>query len=605
MMRWLVLAVALLCCGPARAQLRGSWLPAGQSGGSGTIFPVTGAAGNGTTDDTAAFAAALTACGTAGAGTVTYGAHQYLINSGNLSVPYGCVLQGPGQAISVEAGGGKYSTAIPAILLNPSFTINVSGGIQHVAILNPTAIRQSVSTLAGTLQYLADFSGTAINVSGFSAYVHDVFVVGYGTCYFDNNFDFPTIDGLMGGCGSQAGQIAVSTFSVSGIGFFRNIRMRPEFPLNAVVKDSFTVTGALDSSGLIRLNGTVPADIVAGQTVNVSGVGGFTGANNEWLVAHVGAGNAFLTLQASQSAPSTTATWGNNSYRLQVASTQSLGIGQNVCPVSCAGIPATATIQYIDWGKGDIYISLPTTTNQASAEALNFTNPTYTSGGTAEVSANQQYGTAYQSQSDDAIYYDSVGSYGFQTCIHVTGTTSADAFTNAFCDGEALQDPHFAGIVDDSTGVGPNRYTSIQLVGRMAPFVKSGTAKALASNIQIQDATAGNVTLSKTGGSLTIAGSLETAAAGVALNPGDVAIVDLGASGANLTMAGDVFANDTMLGDLSTGALPNVSLDTPLNAFNYPFGASTVAASNCGSLSGSAGCVVTTVGGTIHYVPFW
>ena len=48
-----------------------------------------------------------------------------------------------------------------------------------------------------------------------------------------------------------------------------------------------------------------------------------------------------------------------------------------------------------------------------------------------------------------------------------------------------------------------------------------------------------------------------------------------------------------------TAAAPTVA------ANQVGFGGTTVAASNCGSLSGAAGCLVINVAGTTHYVPYW
>ena len=91
-----------------------------------------GAAGNGTTDDTVIFQAALAACSSAGGGTVQMGPKQYLINSGSLTIPANCTLNGS-SILPSPAGIGPTQCAPPPssgyqILLNPAFTINVGNG---------------------------------------------------------------------------------------------------------------------------------------------------------------------------------------------------------------------------------------------------------------------------------------------------------------------------------------------------------------------------------------------------------------------------------------------------------------------------------------------
>jgi hypothetical protein len=60
-------------------------------------------------------------------------------------------------------------------------------------------------------------------------------------------------------------------------------------------------------------------------------------------------------------------------------------------------------------------------------------------------------------------------------------------------------------------------------------------------------------------------------------------------------VATDVFAS----GFIGTAAAPTVS------AAQIGYGGTTAASSNCGSLSGAAGCVVINVAGTTHYVPYY
>jgi hypothetical protein len=57
----------------------------------------------------------------------------------------------------------------------------------------------------------------------------------------------------------------------------------------------------------------------------------------------------------------------------------------------------------------------------------------------------------------------------------------------------------------------------------------------------------------------------------------------------------------TVLGQYSARAATVTSLTATSLILNVP----TVAASNCGSLAGAAGCITATIGGATHYVPYW
>jgi len=123
-----------------------------------------GAVGNGTTDDHAALVSALSACSATG-GIVQLGPKQYLNNSGNLTVPENCVLNGglwPGNYRKTNI----FNTIPYTILLNPSYTIyplrNV--GVQGVQILNSTWTNPT--SLAATLTEIEGYSGTAISPCG-------------------------------------------------------------------------------------------------------------------------------------------------------------------------------------------------------------------------------------------------------------------------------------------------------------------------------------------------------------------------------------------------------------------------------------------------------
>lgn len=129
-----------------------------------------GAAGNAwagsPTDDTTAFAAALSACGSStNGGLVQLGPKAYYINSANLTVPENCILNGglwPGSYRKTNVFSGLPYT----IKLNPSFTVYPlrNASVQGIAFINKNW--SNPATLSADLTEIQAFSGTAITPCG-------------------------------------------------------------------------------------------------------------------------------------------------------------------------------------------------------------------------------------------------------------------------------------------------------------------------------------------------------------------------------------------------------------------------------------------------------
>jgi hypothetical protein len=122
-----------------------------------------GAVGDGATDDTAAFQAAIDAAAAQGGGVVLLGPRRYVISSGDIILRNGVFLRG-----RTSGGGwrqnGDFTTVTHAILLDPARTIRVqrNGGLEGLAVLRrgmtvPNSLREGLDAMAA-------FAGTAITV---------------------------------------------------------------------------------------------------------------------------------------------------------------------------------------------------------------------------------------------------------------------------------------------------------------------------------------------------------------------------------------------------------------------------------------------------------
>lgn len=420
------------------------------------LFPVTGAVGNGTTDDTAAFTTALAACGTAGGGIVQYSTHQYLINSANLTVPIGCVLAGPGPTTGTTTGGGGYLASQPALLLNPTYTINLLGGLYHVAIFSNSIVGLPTGAIQQTLTWAAAFSGTSITIGASDTFLNDVLSVGFTNGYVVNSFGRTDI--------YNAKIFATNCYSFTNVqsaGWIDHIFCKPFTPFGSAVSTTQTVSSIGSDGSLIQLVVPSTSNFSTGNRAYVLGTG--TGANGPWTITKVD--STHIDLQGSQTSPTTTGTWsagtssqvvGVNVYPITVASLNSLYPGQGV---SGTGLPSNETVQFIDWSTKIIYVNEPPTLNETN-QTLTFTNPSYSSGGSIKLDVNETVGTGLLISGTGGTHFHNVAVYGYTTKFHVTGGDLHSVVSDSFCDDDGLGDPNIVCLLVD----GSSRYFTFQNV---------------------------------------------------------------------------------------------------------------------------------------------
>ena len=147
-----------------------------------------GAVGDGVTDDTAAFTAAMASLGAKG-GMVRY-FDKHLIDA-NLTIPANVTLLGP---MWLVGSPGTNPTApygnMAALILNSAATITLSSGAGHVGGL---VYRKGMTFPAANS---SAFAGTAFTVNGDDAFLLNSMVLGFNKGFFSNNFQRPKVQNV-------------------------------------------------------------------------------------------------------------------------------------------------------------------------------------------------------------------------------------------------------------------------------------------------------------------------------------------------------------------------------------------------------------------------
>jgi hypothetical protein len=158
-----------------------------------------GAVGDGTTDDTAAFAAAFTALGSTGGRVLLARGKRHLIDS-SLTVPDLCSIIGP----HVHAGQTKPSLdfdGLASLLINSSATITLGDG---ASVIGCTVVRKGLAlpfaNAAAALTGLAAFAGTAFTIGGQDTSIRDCMIIGFALAVTSTAYERQTIRDVLIDC---------------------------------------------------------------------------------------------------------------------------------------------------------------------------------------------------------------------------------------------------------------------------------------------------------------------------------------------------------------------------------------------------------------------
>jgi hypothetical protein len=158
-----------------------------------------GAVGDGITNDTNAFQAAIDAMALQGGGTVTF-TNRYLIDT-NLSIKDYVTLEGPlGLPDELLPGNSaSYETQSGVLILNSSATITVLDG---ASIGNCLVVRKGLdlpfTDASSATTGVAAFAGTAFTVGGAGAYFHHLLILGFTQAIYSINKERIRCEYVMG-----------------------------------------------------------------------------------------------------------------------------------------------------------------------------------------------------------------------------------------------------------------------------------------------------------------------------------------------------------------------------------------------------------------------
>lgn len=422
------------------------------------VINLTGAAGDGVSDDTAAVTAALSSCSSAGGGWVVPGPHRYLINSANLMVPSGCVLFCPAP-LQGRSGAVNFGTLPYSFILNPSFSItmaNNSGWYGCSLISKPVAQSTAWSdlptpTLRDLLNLGAAFSGVGISWSASDVTIRDALIAGFATglngtaATARTRLDHVNLDDTA--CLHMDNSHDISRLSHVECWPFVTTNYSNSFPTFAISNI------ANNGSGLYRVTLSSATSIPqTGDTVWISN--GFTGPQsvqaNHWTITFID--TTHIDLQGSAGTGSVTPTGNVTSGSFVISNMSSMrnvGRGETI---TGTGIPGATTVTWVSPSGNDIGISNAATATNTGV-TLTITDTAYSSGGTVNYDANYRTGIGFEFQNSEGIESNDLFQFDHSPGFHLGTGMAWFGCVNCWNDGQWV-DNTYRGILVDGTSKG-------------------------------------------------------------------------------------------------------------------------------------------------------
>ena len=442
-MRYLLLATTLLGSPALAAGVLPPPAVAGMSAGTfaagndARFTTLTAAAGNGITDDTAAFTAALAQ---PLAGVVTLQNKQYYLAS-SITIGQQVTLAGTGDP-GGDVPNWNPSGTRPMLILGPGATINLAGTLTNAVVVR-AGVNLNPQTAQTVIQNLASYGGTGVTMAGPGTLEH-VVLLGHAQAIDTNNQANWRIRHVRGD--NLAG------LKINGMhdwSWFEDIEWMPMLsPGNGLGQfPTAAITGAAGSgAGLIRVTTGTAHGLATGNTAVIYNIGGLVAANGRWTVTVVDA--THFDLQGSASAPSVTATATAGSATLQLTSIANLVPGQGVAGT---GVPAGATITAVATPLNQVTLSAAVTASGSVTLAV--TNPAYTSGGSVTLNTTSRPGPCLSVTSSESPMGTQYQCFGYDLGVSLGTGASWTTIYGLSLDDYGVPDPGKVGIAISGTAL--------------------------------------------------------------------------------------------------------------------------------------------------------
>ena len=489
----------------------------------------------GASDVAAVLQADVSAFSAAGGGTYFLGKKSCKVLSADLTVPSNVAFRGSDNYVSGSVTNSDYSTALPAIILNPAHTIRVSSLSSVAGLTIISSAYTAPTSYRSAIDNLATWTGTAITLSSINnATVRDNFIIGFNTAISTEISANIIISNNRGD--DLNGILDDNTHDVStteGNEFFPYMTAGTSWSVQGVNIAALANNG----SGLWRvtLSTALPTGVQTGDRIWLANPS-LPALSGSWIATVVD--TTHVDLQGSAVAPSYTgATIAGSTVVTGLSSILSLGIGQ-----TATGSGVSTTIASINPVANSITLSSAATAS--GTVALTFANPAASAGGQVVIDAGWRPGTAYSVTNSEGLTLLNNYEYNWNIGYHLgTGAAYNHLVSNSADGTYARFDPASTAFLIDGNAYG-NDFVGGYNIDYGIPLL-----------VNTSDTTPQAVTAMRIGA---------TARYSVFLNSGAIALTSVAITGGNQIYIGDA-ATELIMNGMDIGGTP-VTYQSPNDA---------------------------------------
>ena len=415
-----------------------------------------GAAGNGTTDDEAAIANDLAACGTAGGARAVLGPRQYY-SSLSQTIPANCSLEGNANILPYQTFSQTVNTQAYTLLLGSGAAIYLgtnTGTREPSALRGLNIIPKSYVppvTMQQALTQVAAFTsnGAGTNTAGIiiqhasnASIIENVAVGGFNLCVDSEAYDL-RMQNVIADCTN-----GYLINNGTNYNWFNNVENFPFLTGGVTGGDElvFTVTGvANDGSGQVQLTiSSTTSGLANGNTIYVGGAAFLTARSDligKWTISNVSVGGSTTTFSlvgSSYGAQTFTGAVVNGSnYVTGAGVTSALGYfgGAGITDTGSCFAGGT-TVKWINPDTNTMYMSNPATC-ASNPYSITATPVAYGSGGQIDFNAQYRSGYGFKDTNSQGMMFIGTFDFGHQIQYDISTGAFGPNFIGFGCDGSS------------------------------------------------------------------------------------------------------------------------------------------------------------------------